>query len=69
MNGPRTPGDDETALSAPWSEREYLQWMREQEERELAAKEAGSLRIPSRFDPDIEAAVCALEENGWGRRR
>ena len=68
MSAFKATGDDATALCAPWSERQYLQWQREQDERDEAAREAANVRVLVRSDPECEAAVRALEE-GWGRER
>lgn len=62
----KTFGMDDTALGALWSESEYLRWQREQEERDEVALDAANARALSRFDPECEAAVRALEEGGWG---
>lgn len=61
--------NDETALSAPWSEHDYLRWQREQDERDEQVREAMNLRVLERFDPECEAAVRALEESKWGSIR
>lgn len=66
MSAFKPTGDYLTALGAPWSEREYLRWQREQEERDDGARESANVRALTRFDPECEAAVRALEE-GWGR--
>ena len=60
--------DDKTSLSAVWSEHEYMQWQREQDERDNSEAEVMNARVLARFDPECEAAVRALEEGGWGRR-
>lgn len=62
-------GDDGTALGAVWSEKDYLRWQREEEERDEAVREAANVRVLARFDPECEASVRALEEGGWGVRR
>lgn len=66
MSAFKRVGGDETALSAPWSEEDYLRWQREQDERDELKREAMNLRALARFDPECEAAVRALEESKWG---
>lgn len=66
MSAFKNARDAETALVPVWSEQEYMAWQCEQEERDALARDAAHVRILSRFDPECEAAVRALEEGGWG---
>lgn len=66
MSGMKEFGRDGTALGAVWSAEEYDRWVRAEEERGDAAREAGNHRALMRYDPECEAAVRALEEAGWG---